>query len=175
MVPDVNKAEEVAQTFMFADDGVVPNNPVLPVVVEAAGIQPPSGAEIRTRYRKNGWGGTWEFTVFDYTHYHPDAHEVLTCSAGWGDVELGGEKGRTFRLTPGDVAVLPAGTGHRLVASSDDFSVIGAYPPGQEAPEIRRATQDNYDGTPERIGKVALPQACPFKGEGGPSMQAWIR
>ena len=162
----------MAQSFLFTDDGSVPNNPVLPVVIMSATIEP-DVERIQARYQHNGWGGSWVYTVFDYTHYHPDAHEVLTCSHGWGDVQIGGAKGRNFRLVPGDCVVLPAGTGHCRMDAAADFAVVGAYPPGQHQPEIRRATKDNHLGTPERIAEVPLPATCPMLGKGGPTMQAW--
>ncbi len=162
----------MAQTYWFADDGVVPNNPVLPVVVQAAtGIV--NTTDAHAMFRANGWGGIWEYTVFDYTHYHPTAHEALICVAGWADIRLGGDKGREFRLTPGDCVVLPAGTGHRRMGSAPDFLVVGAYPPGQESPEIRRATPENYAGTPDQVAAVALPRTCPIGGSDGPTIQAW--
>ena len=162
----------MAQPYRFKDDGVVPNNPVLPVVV-MAGTDIDSAAEARDRFHANGWGGTWESTVFDYTHYHPGSHEALICIAGWADIQLGGDKGREFRLTPGDCVVLPAGTGHRCLASGSGFLVVGAYPPGQEDPEIRRATSENYAGTTDQVAGVALPKACPIGGPDGPTIQAW--
>ena len=157
---------------MFADDGVVPNNPVLPVVVMAAAIKPDS-REIAARYRSHGWGGIWEWTVFNYLHYHPNAHEVLTCARGWGDIRIGGDMGRDFRLTPGDSVVLPAGTGHQLVSADTEFCVVGAYPEGQESPETTEATRENYPGAAERVAHVKLPKTCPLMGETGPTMQAW--
>ena len=50
-------------------------------------------------------------------------------AAARGDVEFGGQRGSTLKLKAGDIAILPAGTGHRRVDASDDFLCVGAYPP----------------------------------------------
>ncbi|MEM8691257.1 MAG: cupin domain-containing protein [Pseudomonadota bacterium] len=160
------------ETLQFKDDGLVPNNPALPVVLMRAAIQADQTLVADT-YSANGWCGRWVWTVFDYHHYHPDAHEVLTCLSGHGDILIGGPSGRTIGLSPGDVCVLPAGVGHKNEGASRDFAVIGAYPPGQEQPEIRKANRENYPGMSERIAAVALPRTCPIFGANGPTMTAW--
>ena len=63
----------------FADDGAIPNNPRLPVVILKGALPPDMTPEdIGALHRRNGWGGTWVYTVFDHHHWHPDAHEALS-------------------------------------------------------------------------------------------------
>lgn len=67
-------------------------------------------------------------SVYDYLHYHSRTHEVLGIAKGSAKVRFGGERGRTIKLSAGDVAILPAGTGHQCIAASKTFLVVGAYP-----------------------------------------------
>jgi uncharacterized protein YjlB len=73
-----------------------------------------------------GHGGD---STYHFVHYHSQVHEVLGVASGRAQVEFGGVRGRRLRLAAGDVAILPAGTGHRLIEVSKDFLVVGAYPP----------------------------------------------
>ena len=50
-------------------------------------------------------------------------------SRGTAKVEIGGVRGAIYTIRTGDVAILPAGTGHRLIDASRNFLVVGAYPP----------------------------------------------
>lgn len=164
---------EVA-TRMFADDGIVPNNPRLPVVLMRGAVRPGAGAgAIRALMEANGWGGTWTYTVFDYHHYHSNAHEALVCAAGWADLLLGGPSGETFRVETGDAVVLPAGTGHRRMASGGGFAMCGAYPPGQEDRDLIRAGSEPRGDAAARIAAVADPETDPVYGSGGPLITAW--
>jgi uncharacterized protein YjlB len=75
-------------------------------------------------FRQNGWGASWRDGIYDYVHYHSRIHDVLGVARGKGTVRFGGNKGRTVQLKAGDVAVLPAGTGHQCLAASSDFLVV---------------------------------------------------
>lgn len=174
----------VIRTFRFADDDRVPNHPRLPVLL-LAGAFPPDGhasadafaAHIEATYRRHGWGGTWRWGVYPFTHYHSTAHEVLACFAGHARLQLGGDGGAAVELTPGDVVVLPAGTGHRNLGATDDFQVVGGYPPGQDADLIRADEADaaSTEAARERIDDVPRPATDPVFGADGPLRHHWAR
>ena len=136
--PGKQKRQELARarkphTVRFKDDGLVPNHPRWPLIIYRGAVDLDDGhdpaAVIEDLFEANGWGDTWRDGIYDYVHYHSRIHEVLGIARGKGRVRFGGKKGRIFTLKAGDVAILPAGTGHQCLSADDDFLVIGAYPP----------------------------------------------
>lgn len=167
-----DNAEPLA--IVFEDDGLVPNN-ILPFVAYQGAVKlDPKRAEetIEELFEANGWGGTWRNGIYDYLHYHATVHEVLGVARGSARVRFGGDHGRELQIKAGDVAILPAGTGHQCIEASDDFRVIGAYPPGAKM-EITRATPENHVKALETIPQVALPPADPVTGKDGALMRLW--
>lgn len=69
------------------------NNPHLPVIVIGGAVAHPSGDGVCRRFLANGWGGFWQWTVYDFHNYHPALHEALVCVAGQARFELGGPAG----------------------------------------------------------------------------------
>ena len=126
-------------TFVFADDGLVPNNPMPFLVyqgaVDVANAHPEK--TIEGLFGANGWGEMWRNGVYDFLHYHATVHEALGVARGHARVRFGGDHGREFDIAAGDVAILPAGTGHQCISSSPDFCVVGAYPPGPAMDLVR--------------------------------------
>jgi uncharacterized protein YjlB len=162
--------------IVFADDGLVPNN-ALPFLVYQGALKLDRNhpeETIEGLFRSNGWGGTWRNGVFDYLHYHATVHEVLGVARGHARVRFGGDRGQELDIKAGDVAILPAGTGHQCISASDDFCVIGAYPPGAKM-EITRPTPDNHAKALKAIPHVKLPPADPVTGEDGALMRLWKR
>jgi len=89
-------------------------------------------------------------------------------------VQFGSLKGRTIYVNAGDVAILPAGTGHQCLSASPDFCVVGAYPPGPPM-HVTRPTPENHAKALKTIPEVKLPNTDPVRGEDGPLLRLWKR
>ncbi|HEX4321627.1 MAG TPA: cupin [Acidobacteriaceae bacterium] len=153
-------------------NGWMPNNEALPVLLYRSAFmqQDDLASAMEAAFERNGWPPQWRNGVYDFHHYHSTAHEVLGFARGTGRLVLGGEGGHELVVRAGDVAVLPAGTGHCRLETSSDFLVIGAYPKG-ETWDICRTAPDA--ATLNRMRKVAFPASDPISGPGGPLTQHW--
>ncbi len=160
-------------TLLFdAPDGGIPNNPTLPVILVRGAVT--GGAnEILALYEASGWRRVWTWTVFDYHHYHPNAHEALTVAKGQAQLQLGGPSGPVVKMTAGDYALLPAGTGHCRISASSDFAICGGYPPDQADRVIIEAGGLSLDLASARISAVSLPETDPIFGADGPAVRIW--
>ena len=160
---------------LLAPDGAIPNHPrwpllVYPGAVTLSGDDPAAiFEELFTRHR---WPAAWRNGVHPFHHYHSDGHEALGIYSGEVTVLFGGEAGVTITAGPGDVIVLPAGTGHKKLSSKGPLGVVGAYPEGQRpdtcVPPLARARQNA-----EAIARVLLPTGDPVFGAGGPLFDYW--
>lgn len=77
----------------------------------------------------------WRYTMYKTTHFHSTAHEILCVVSGKAKVCFGGEDNPArveATVGTGDVMIIPAGVGHRLLENLDgEFSMVGSYPKGQ--------------------------------------------
>jgi uncharacterized protein YjlB len=164
------------QAVRFKDDGSIPNNPKLPFVhyrgAVALGDAADPAAVFEALFEGHGWGGSWRNGIYDYVHYHPRSHEVLGIARGRARVRFGGSKGKVVQLKPGDVAILPAGTGHEALSASKDLLVVGAYPPHGQYDEYQGSAKE-HDRATAMIPKVALPRKDPVYGTSGPLLGLW--
>ena len=161
-------------TFSFKDDGLVPNNP-LPFLVYKGAIDVDNDHPEKTiegLFGANGWGDMWRNGIFDYLHYHATVHEALGVARGHARVRFGGDRGQEIDVMAGDVAILPAGTGHQCLSASPDFSVVGAYPPGAKM-QVTRPTPENHRKALKTIPQVKLPKSDPVMGPDGPLLRLW--
>lgn len=167
---------KVPETLLLERRHWVPNNPDFPVLFyrEAFGTAPgePMAQAMEACFERCGWPPRWRNGIYAFHHYHPDAHEVLGVAAGFARLAIGGPGGPEVRISAGDVAVLPAGTGHFRIAASDDLLVIGAYPPGQCGEIVRDAPTPEMI---ERMLKVDFPASDPVYGPRGALVDLWRR
>jgi uncharacterized protein YjlB len=161
--------------FRFKDDGFIPNHPLWPALLYPACVRLPKRrdpvAVFEALFARNGWGRSWRGGVYDFVHYHSKTHEVLAVARGWARVQLGGPKGRIVRVKAGDMAVLPAGTGHQCLGASDDFLAVGAYPPGGVYNECKNVEQRKRATV--TIRKTPRPRRDPIYGTEGPLLKHW--
>lgn len=115
----------------------------------------------------------WIYTMYSQTHFHSTTHEVLGVVAGRARLCFGGEE-NPGRFEPtvqcGDLIIVPAGVGHRLLDDEGDvsFKMVGSYPPQRE--------WDMCYGRPGEEAKVQGIQNLkwfhqdPLYGEDGPAL-----
>ncbi|WP_138495629.1 cupin domain-containing protein [Paenibacillus pinistramenti] len=157
--------------LLFKDDGVIPNNPRLPVLLYTGALESnPLGAE--ALFNKHNWRNSWTNGVYDYHHYHSNTHEVLGVISGEALLQLGGEQGEQLAVRAGDVIVLPAGTGHKKISASEGFRITGAYPDGMEY-NLRTGKPGDRPEALEEIESVPLPDMDPVYGKHGPLTRIW--
>jgi uncharacterized protein YjlB len=162
--------------IVFEDDGLVPNNP-MPFLVYKGAVALDRGhpeETIEKLFGANGWGAMWRNGVYNFLHYHATVHEVLGVARGHARVRFGGDRGKELEISAGDVAILPAGTGHQCLGNTQDFSVVGAYPPGPPM-DLKRPTPENHAEALKTIPLVELPKTDPVMGADGPLLRLWKR
>jgi len=162
------------QTILLEDDGSIPNNDRLPLLVYENALQgderTPGGC--RKLFQANGWSGNWVDGIYDYHHYHSTAHEVLGVTGGEARVQFGGPEGEIVEVQAGDLVVIPAGVGHCNLGSSRDFQVVGGYAGGRRW-DMNTGKPEERPGVLENIRQVPDPETDPVYGPDGPLLKAW--
>ncbi|KEF60717.1 uncharacterized protein A1O9_02278 [Exophiala aquamarina CBS 119918] len=124
--------------------------------------------------------GTWGH--IPVRHFHPNTHECYGVFRGESTILIGcgthdsEDDGTKIDVSVGDVIVLPAGTGHCNLQSSEDYQYVGVYPEG--APQWRNELGKepvNLEEFRKEITSVALPSQDPVNGAGGPLLSLWSK
>jgi uncharacterized protein YjlB len=154
---------------LLAPSGAIPNHPRWPLLIYPNAVKPAAPEAFESLFTRNRWPAAWRNGVFPFHHYHSNAHEALGVYEGEVTVQFGGEGGVTVIAKPGDVIVLPAGTGHKKLSSRGALGIVGAYPEESRAdtcmaPFARQAA---------KAAEVALPACDPVYGPRGPLFEHW--
>lgn len=154
---------------LLAPSGPIPNHARWPLLVYPRAVLPAAPERFEDLFTRNAWPAAWRNGVFPFHHFHGSAHEVLGIYEGEVTVQFGGEGGVIVTAKPGDVIILPAGTGHKKISSRGALGVVGAYPEGSN-PDTRIPPDSGERG---RIESVPLPASDPVYGPGGPLFEHW--
>ncbi|KAI1137509.1 RmlC-like cupin domain-containing protein [Hypoxylon sp. FL0543] len=115
----------------------------------------------------------WRFTMYSQTHFHSTAHEVLCISIGKAKLCFGGEDNPAKVETEaeqGDVFIVPAGVGHRLLEDvSGGFEMIGSYPKGYDWDMCYG--KKGEEAKVESIAKLPWFEKDPIYGDEGPVLE----
>ena len=163
--------------FCFKDDGETPNHPKWPLVMYRSPVNVRGNfdcaAIFEDLFASNGWADSWCDGVYDFLHFHTHRHEVLGIARGEVQVEFGGAKGKRLKLKAGDVAILPAGTGHRRINASSDLLVVGAYPQSSGAYDEPKPSAVEHEEAAWSIARVPRPKCDPVYGAEGALLVHW--
>ena len=112
----------------------------------------------------------WRYTMYSTTHYHSTTHEVLAISNGKAKLCFGGEENpESYEAVfeKGDVIVVPAGVGHRLMTDLEGgFEMVGSYPKGKQW-DMCYGTKEEEDKI-KGIANLAWFEKDPIYGDEGP-------
>jgi uncharacterized protein YjlB len=160
---------------LLPPNGAIPNHPRWPLLVYPGVLEPGArdpAAAFEDLFQRNRWPAAWRDGVHGFHHFHTTAHEALGVYSGEVTVCFGGDGGIEITARPGDVVVLPAGTGHKRLAVRGRLGVVGAYPAGQRA-DTRTPLTANARRAAAEVARVPLPACDPVYGAAGPLFEHW--
>ena len=157
----------------FKDDGKIPNSSLPLLIYKNVFSEEKADADfIKQHFEDRNWSNAWKNGVYDYHHYHSNTHEVMGVYSGFATIQFGGENGDKVSIEEGDAVAIPAGVGHKLIESSDDFGVVGAYPDGMDY-DILKGEDGERPKADENIKNVPIPDSDPVYGKVEGLLSLW--
>ncbi|MEL4014696.1 cupin [Dryocola clanedunensis] len=165
-------ATELETLALYQPSGGVPNSALPLLLYHHVSHEAQLAGAFESLFASNGWPPRWRYTVFTYTHFHSNTHEVLGVFAGSARIQFGGESGPIVDISRGDAVLIPAGVGHKQIEASEDFMCVGAYPEGC-SPDKYLDQQEVPAEVRDHLAKVAMPACDPVTGKKGGIQEFW--
>lgn len=156
-------ASELETLALNQPSGGVPNSALPLVLYHHVSHEENLAEAFEQRFASHNWPPRWRYSVFTYTHFHSNTHEVLGVFAGSAKIQFGGEKGPVVDISRGDAVLIPAGVGHKQIEASEDFMCVGAYPDGF-SPDKYLDWPGQLAEMEENIARVPVPEKDPVTG-----------
>ena len=172
---DARLRSPAVEARRLEDDGAIPNNPGLPLLVYRQAVTLPEddpATVFEALFTENGWPAAWRNGIHPFHHFHSTAHEALGVYRGTATARFGGEGGVDMTVSAGDVVIIPAGVGHKAIEASSDLGIVDAYPAGT-GPDLCRGAPGERPASLAAIARVPVPARDPLYGAGGPLRRHW--
>ena len=156
---------DIYETIQITPDAPYPGNdlPVRLYRQALSGSRDTLITGFKRLFTSHGWSEPWINGIYDFHHFHAEAHEVLGCAAGRVTVQLGGPNGPKLTLQAGDAVLLPAGVTHKRLEASADYRILGSYPHDQE-PDLRKGDPKEWEVVTTAIQDVQIWDQDPVTG-----------
>lgn len=162
------------QKHQIPAHGLIPNTSIQhkPLLIYRSAF--PAGTSVSAIEAHLGSVGVvspaWRYPMYEFTHFHSTSHEVLCVYAGRARLCFGGEDndGRVEEeVGAGDVVVVPAGVGHRMLQEvQKGFMMVGSYPQGYSWDMCHGKAGE--EEKVKAIGKLPWFERDPIYGDEGP-------
>ncbi|KAK5676357.1 hypothetical protein LTS10_011169 [Elasticomyces elasticus] len=153
--------------------GLTPNTSLQhkPLLIYRSAFTNPSASSIESHFSHIGVvDPQWRYTMYTTSHFHSTSHEVLGIAKGKAKLCFGHEDNpeRVEEVVGrGDVVVVPAGVGHRLLEDLEGgFEMVGCYPKGSSWDMCYGKAGE--EGKIEGIKKLRWFERDPVYGDEGP-------
>jgi uncharacterized protein YjlB len=144
-VTDLSPPQSICVSrHQIASYELIPNTSIQhhPLIIYHSAFPPSSvdAASVEAHLRAIGVAiPQWRYPMYQITHFHSTAHELLVVYQGAAVLCFGGEENPArieTKVAAGDVIFVPAGVGHRLLRDEEldgrQFMMVGAYEAGKQ-------------------------------------------
>lgn len=162
--------------YFFNDDGIFPNN-LLPVTIYRKVLDIPMSDYLLYLYFKlifneHGWSNHRRSGIYNFHHYHSNAHKVIGVCKGKATLLFGGSNGHCVNISKGDVVVIPAGVALKNMGKENCIDCIMGFFEGKVY-DINYGKIGERPVTDMNIASLSIPDTDPLFGKAAGIASLW--